>query len=143
MDITEEEAIKVLEKAKKYIEQGWCQNYPAIDDEGLSVLPMNDNAVAWCATGALEKALLDMYLDTYPIEQKSTLQMQLRTLSKAEEEVFADSLTFYKRKLDKYCKKLELSDGTGFDLISLNDDEGTTKEDIIDIFSKAISLAKR
>lgn len=51
---------EVLERAHGYLECGWCQDNYAVDqwDEGTD--PVEDNAVSWCVTGAVAKAMASL-----------------------------------------------------------------------------------
>lgn len=44
---------KVLEEAKARIEQGWCKESLAVDDEDQERSPHHPRSVAWCALGGL------------------------------------------------------------------------------------------
>jgi hypothetical protein len=46
-------------KAITYIRKGWTQRIFAVNSNGVEVSPHYENAVAWCARGAVEAAYLD------------------------------------------------------------------------------------
>ena len=46
----------ILDRAADYVDRGWCQMALARDAEGNEREPHDDNAVRWCATGALYAA---------------------------------------------------------------------------------------
>lgn len=43
-------------KAWEYVEKGWTRHYDAVDEKGDPVPAISDEAVAWCAYGAVECA---------------------------------------------------------------------------------------
>lgn len=45
--------IRVLEKARAKIEQGWCKEFVARDEHGAVVAPRSPRACSWCAEGAI------------------------------------------------------------------------------------------
>jgi hypothetical protein len=47
--------LQIIEKAKELIqdERHWCRYYLAIDDDGLAADPTSEQAVKYCALGAL------------------------------------------------------------------------------------------
>ena len=54
----QEEAVRALrDRTVQIIEQGWCQDAQARDHRGQSVPPGGLFAVAWCLTGAIERAV--------------------------------------------------------------------------------------
>jgi hypothetical protein len=59
-----DEATRMLMDARGFIETGWCRNTQARAADGSAVEPDSDEAVSWCAYGALVRAGLrngDMY----------------------------------------------------------------------------------
>lgn len=54
---------KVLKRAAKVIERGWTQRALAKDDLGQRVLPESENAVCWCAYGAIDRAAVELGVD--------------------------------------------------------------------------------
>lgn len=46
-------ATEMLIRARSYMERGWCRNALARDANGNGVSPVSEQAVAWCASGAL------------------------------------------------------------------------------------------
>jgi hypothetical protein len=52
---------KVCLRAAELVEQGHCKHAAARNAIGTSVLPTDEDAESWCATGALEKAYAEIY----------------------------------------------------------------------------------
>ena len=50
---------KVLRRAADLIEQGHCKHRAALGADGLGTSPVSEHAVAWCLTGALERAVAE------------------------------------------------------------------------------------
>lgn len=54
--------LRVLTRARGYIERGWCQDWLARDADGNRVDAVtNPRAVAFCAGGAIERAGVDEF----------------------------------------------------------------------------------
>jgi hypothetical protein len=51
--MSDEEATELLIRARGFIERGWCRFAFAQDAAGNEVSPLDVQAVAWCAWGAL------------------------------------------------------------------------------------------
>jgi hypothetical protein len=51
-------ATPALIRARGFVERGWCRGAEARDADGNSVRPRDDRAIAWCAYGALVKAVV-------------------------------------------------------------------------------------
>ena len=57
----QEEAVRAIrDRAVAIIEQGWCQHMEAKDHRGRSTFPGNPCAVAWCLTGAMQRAVAEL-----------------------------------------------------------------------------------
>jgi len=52
---------KACMRAAELVEQGHCKHAAARNALGISVLPTDEGAESWCATGALEKAYAEIY----------------------------------------------------------------------------------
>ena len=52
---------KACLRAAELVEQGHCKYAAARNALGVSVLPTDEGAESWCATGALEKAYAEIY----------------------------------------------------------------------------------
>jgi hypothetical protein len=50
----------ILERAIELLQSGWCQGAYAEDEYGEVLDAEEEDAVAWCATGSLMKAMLDL-----------------------------------------------------------------------------------
>jgi hypothetical protein len=48
----------VLDEARSYVERGWCQCRYGENANGERVSAGSDEAVRWCATGAIERAAM-------------------------------------------------------------------------------------
>lgn len=57
--MTRREAKRILLRAAKLVDRGWCQNAPALNAAGESVNPLYVGARAWCLTGAVERAYVE------------------------------------------------------------------------------------
>ena len=51
---------ETLERAARLVEGGWTRHYNAIDENGRSVGARSEDAVAFCATGAIIRACHEM-----------------------------------------------------------------------------------
>jgi hypothetical protein len=52
---------EILNRAADLLEEfGWCQWTPALDVDGFTVLPCDEEAVSFCMTGAVERAIFDL-----------------------------------------------------------------------------------
>lgn len=51
-----DETTALLIRARGFLERGWCQGAAARNAEGESVSALSEDAVAWCAVGAMEVA---------------------------------------------------------------------------------------
>ena len=102
---------KVLKKARSLIskEESWVKNYTAKDEFGHAIPPINDSAVCWCASGAIDRAA---YLSD---EANHSI-------------IYANCLRFMK-----------IHGSWGYYTLSIyNDDPVTTHGDILSLFDKAI-----
>jgi hypothetical protein len=52
---------KACLRAAELVEQGHCKHAAARNARGISVLPTDEGAESWCATGALAKAYAEIY----------------------------------------------------------------------------------
>lgn len=52
--------VEILKRAKDLLQQGWTKNAYARDDFGYSVSETSEDAVCWCANGALWRAVWDL-----------------------------------------------------------------------------------
>lgn len=99
----------------------WCQQWHAIDNTGLNVDPLNPEACAWCADGALMKAIGEPEADT-----RSEYIKASRLLSEATRALF----------------KTAGLGSIGFPYVSVNDGEignpDEAHENILKVFDKAI-----
>lgn len=57
---------KACLRAAELVEQGHCKHVPARNALGISVVPTDETAVSWCASGALAKAYAE--INGEPIE---------------------------------------------------------------------------
>lgn len=71
MDVKE-----VLTKARALVEKGWVQGSYAEDAEGLHVDPCSEDAVCWCAAGAI-RAAVDDNAEQYYFLRKTLRQYTL------------------------------------------------------------------
>lgn len=116
-------SIAILRMAKHLINRGWCQGASARDEDGEKLdYATHDNAVTWCATGALSKAA-DMLVKSVP---PATHLVALTT-------VFEMTTA--------YLSEPEWRGEGGMfpSVIEYNDMKTTTKQDIHVLFNKAIS----
>jgi hypothetical protein len=104
---------ELLKAAQMEIMAGWCQNSAAVDPEGQEVEPTSERAVAVCAVGALERAC---------------------ARDAAWKSLFGDA----EERLDHVVRGLTTGGGW-HDIFDYNDEEGTTKEDVIQVFERAIN----
>ena len=49
-----DETAEILIRARGFLERGWCQNTLARDADGNAIKPISEQAVAWCAIGAID-----------------------------------------------------------------------------------------
>ena len=56
MRIEQKESIELLLTTKGLLQQGWVQGMPACDQWGQKCEPGSNQAVAWCFSGAVQKA---------------------------------------------------------------------------------------
>lgn len=110
------DAVEYLEKGLELIKKGWCQNAGARNKNGCSVSARSPEAVSYCMDGALYKTL-NPYID---VDNKLTISLRGRL----------------------YINAILRSKNYLHSLITFNDTEGRTKEEVIDVFEKAIELAK-
>jgi hypothetical protein len=119
-------ALRFAEQARNYIMQGFCTGYYAHDAKGNNVDATDENAIAWCAMGALQKA------------------SALNTLPK-----FDDAWNFVAERLELKALSLVnatdlLSDDdkeyilTGNTLVKVNDHPAFNKADIVRLFDQVI-----
>ena len=77
---------RVLSLARSYIEKGWCKRALARDRLMAEVAPYSQDAVAWCAVGAIERAIADLMgpesLDTARDMQHRASDALLMTISR-------------------------------------------------------------
>jgi hypothetical protein len=64
---------KACLRAAELVEQGHCKHAAARNALGISVLPTDEAAESWCATGALEKAYAEVYGE--PMERSALHNM--------------------------------------------------------------------
>ncbi|WNM70269.1 hypothetical protein [Myxococcus phage Mx1] len=115
-----------LENTKSYIEKGWAQNHYSYDKDGFIVRPEMEDAVCWCIRGALYRANFDANADpdmtNYPYSS-------LKSNPNADSHAGAiAALATHLRKSDPFFSNLA----------RWNDKPGRTKEEVVDLFQKAI-----
>ena len=64
MRAEQKEPIELLLIAKGLLQQGWVQGMAACDQWGQKCEPGSNQAVAWCFSGAVQKASLILQLNT-------------------------------------------------------------------------------
>ena len=86
----EKEQVRVLLRASKILEDGWCQGYWARSGIGDRVMENDPRAVSFCIRGALCKAITDEKLPAmHAISYEHTLMKRLKeTLSLQGEPIF-------------------------------------------------------
>ncbi len=52
--------VKVLTRAAEIVEDGWCQDYSALDREGVEVSAEDARATRWCLHGAISRAFHEL-----------------------------------------------------------------------------------
>lgn len=113
--------LDLLKAARATIEQGWCQESPALDAEGEVVNPTDPTAIEWDIDGAFEKNAAE-YTD-YEVR-------------KAEACVW-----FHAGWINE-----DYHFGTYEDvpeLVDWNDTKGRTKEEVLEAFERAIREQER
>ena len=114
--------IRLLEEARALIEQGWVQSMFAVKDDGESCTAQDDQACAWCLTGAIDavawKAALETN-DAFGIWSSQLTQDVHHALCAMDDDFHEFS--------DAEC-----------DLIDFNDSEDTDKDMVLDIMTLAI-----
>ena len=114
--------VPVLKQAHDLLLQGWTQGVAARDERGERVNALDDDACQWCVTGALERAIWDLY-----------------KLSDKE------ATTLYLMAEDFISRVLEGDGVEGeclYDLPHWNDCEDQTVEDITEVLGQATIRAK-
>jgi hypothetical protein len=56
MSANTDEATELLNRARSFLERGWCRDMGAVDANGVEVRAASPRAVAWCLIGALDAA---------------------------------------------------------------------------------------
>ena len=51
----------VMSLARRYVKKGWTQHADARDVHGTAAVPTDEVAVCWCATGAIRRAMEDLF----------------------------------------------------------------------------------
>jgi len=116
-------ALKVFTEARRLIKEvGWCQGYMAVDATGMPTGELTENAVAFCAGGALTRAA-----SGFPAPE-SEFAHHWPCVNCLEEAVGVTGVEL-----------LAGRPARGAECISvLNDKEWTTQEDAIEAFDRAI-----
>ena len=109
--------VELLEKAKKKIEKGWCQETLAKDAKGRIVSERSRDACQWCSVGAILAAL--------PIKEwRKEQEIGFSTLAETMEGF-----------LEKAMGSVSVA--------HWNDRPGRTQQQVIAAFDKAIAAAKK
>lgn len=119
------ESTRVLQRARALVDKGWCKGVSATNAEHIGVHPLDDEAVCWCAGGAIDRAAVD-------------LNAILATSYLARERLEAS--------IDRHSPDIrEIRENAGYDpcdlimtVIAFNDRDGTTKEEVLRMFDLAI-----
>ena len=77
---------RVMERAAELTASGWCAGALARDADGNNVDPNSPKAVAWCAEGALKKAVCEISNERFPL-------MDLRVMAR-----FKNNINPYPRR---------------------------------------------
>lgn len=101
-------ALVVLQKARKLIERGWAKRYMALNQDGDPTLPDYPNACKWCLGGAIFASMPAMGTDTHTLAIYHIREELVRTKNPC----------------------VHITD--------FNDDEVTTKEDVLSIIDGTI-----
>ena len=110
----------VLLRAAEHIDAGWTQSgWYAVDGNGLSTVSEDRDAVAWCAVGAIEKAVGEL---CGSIDDMS------------------DAMRDAKRLLERRVSDMTGVDRTKVVLVSWNDDEATTADEVAGTMREAAEL---
>jgi hypothetical protein len=102
---------EILLKAKKRVEQGWCQKAFARAADNKQVASIDADAVSWCSSGALLKET-----ETQTVWNQYGLAR--RFLTQAIDAVYP-----------------------GMELLAWNDADGRTQEEVVAVFEAAYQLA--
>ena len=108
---------KILESARDKVVGGWVQREMAIDKRGNNVLPHDHDAVCFCSLGAIEASAgrMNYLYRTEKVEEPK------RILAHA---IYGDVIP-----------------GDYIDaIIDWNDESGRTKNDVIEMFERAIEI---
>ena len=73
-----EKVATVLDSAADLVDKGWCQNSIARDAEGKPVNELSEDAVAFCADGAIVRAAWEHTLEQPDVKDAWGKTMQLR-----------------------------------------------------------------
>jgi hypothetical protein len=67
--------IKVLTRAVEIVKEGWCQQYSALDREGVQVPAEDARATRWCLHGAINRAVYELTgrTDMTPIHRATSM----------------------------------------------------------------------
>lgn len=103
----------ILERAKGYVERGWCQGSSATNEQGEVVNPFHPSACCWCAQGAVNAAAFEFRLESWFESAVTSLRKELRILG-----VENPSIPRW------------------------NDDPFRTKQEVLDLFDRAIQRLK-
>lgn len=49
-------ASEILQKAKNLVENGWCQSFEAVDENGKKTRGVDDASVSFCVWGSISRA---------------------------------------------------------------------------------------
>ena len=106
----------VLKEAREFLLRGWCQGCPAQNEKGEKVPPNSNEAISWCATGAISAAL------------------DVKFITDSNDEGIRAWLA-----LDTACQSLF----NNACVVTWNDEEGVTESDILELYEEAIGWSSQ
>jgi hypothetical protein len=112
-------AYKIVKRAKELLQSGWVKNHSAVDRTGNYIDLTSKKAVAFCATGAVERA-------THELTHVKGVDIDWTAESNATEKVDA-----------VLTKELPKSRKWGKDYVTFNDHPSTSHKDVIGLFTRA------
>ena len=103
--------VDYLKAARAFIVRGWVQGPLAVDSTGLAVPPHSSNAVAWDMMGSIYAAGKEA--GPHPQQHREAME----------------------------AIRMQIPPMPTMQLSTFNDASGRTKEEILDVFDKAIAMA--
>ena len=128
--ITNAKIVEILERMIRLLEQGWCQGAAAHDDAGRSVDALDSDAVEFCLTGAIARALIDVGYSIKDVRLWGAVCDRL-----AQQHLNANHALIARAWL--------YPDASQLLLIGFNDHKDTTREDVILLAKHALDAAQR